>query len=104
MVLLVTSAASAPGGQSGACSNATLRGEYGFTITGQILLGPLASPVTGVAMTSFDGEGNLAQVDDVLHNGHAGFSGGLPPAPIPSARIVQALWRSTSATARPLSI
>jgi len=70
MVLLVTSAASAPGGQSGACSNATLRGEYGFTITGQILAGPAAGPVAGVAMEFFDGRGNLTQLDHVAHNGN----------------------------------
>lgn len=55
-----------------ACSLATLRGDYGFTITGQILQSPLPAnigPVAGVAMTHFDGSGNLTQVDHVVHNG-----------------------------------
>ncbi len=55
-----------------ACSLATLRGDYGFTITGQILQNPLPAnigPVAGVAMTYFDGNGNLTQVDHVVHNG-----------------------------------
>ena len=69
LLLLVTSATSGRG-QSGPCSNATVRGEYGFTISGQILGGPAAGPVTGVAMTSFDGQGNLTQVDHVLVNGN----------------------------------
>jgi hypothetical protein len=52
------------GGQ--ACSLQTLRGDYGFTITGQILdLGPVA----GVAMTHYEGNGTLTQVDHVVHNG-----------------------------------
>jgi hypothetical protein len=56
------------------CSNSTLKGDYGFTITGQILGGPLAGPVTGVAITHFDGAGNLTQEDFVVHNGVAGTS------------------------------
>jgi hypothetical protein len=55
--------------QSGPCSEKTLSGDYGFTITGQILAGPAAGQVTGVAMTHFDGQGNLQQVDHVVHNG-----------------------------------
>lgn len=51
------------------CSNATLRGNYAFTITGQILTGPFAGPVSGVALTNFDAKGGLTQVDHVLLNG-----------------------------------
>ena len=52
------------------CSDATLHGRYAFTVTGQILTPPpAAGPISGVAMTEFDGEGNLTQVDHVLHNG-----------------------------------
>jgi len=52
------------------CSNATLRGAYAFHITGQILApAPAAGPVSGVALTTFDGQGNLTQVDHVVHNG-----------------------------------
>lgn len=60
------------------CSNATLNGEYGFTITGQILTGPKAGPATGVALTHFDGAGTLTQEDFVVHNGVApsGFQTG----------------------------
>ena len=57
------------------CSDATLNGDYGFTIVGQILSPALAAGlVSGVAMTHFDGHGNMTQVDHVLHNG------GIPPA------------------------
>jgi hypothetical protein len=53
-----------------ACSNATLNGDYAFTISGQVLAPPpAAGPVTGVALTHFDGQGNMTQIDHVVHNG-----------------------------------
>jgi hypothetical protein len=53
-----------------ACSDATLHGKYTFTVTGQILApAPAAGLVNGVAMTYFDGDGYLHQVDHVVHNG-----------------------------------
>src|SRR5262245_23406828 len=52
------------------CSNRTLRGDYGFSIDGTILAGtPNASLLRGVAMTHFDGHGNLSQVDFTTRNG-----------------------------------
>lgn len=52
------------------CSNATLHGKYAFTITGQILAPlPAAGPVSGVALTYFNGFGGMSQVDHVVHNG-----------------------------------
>jgi hypothetical protein len=49
------------------CSNATLSGDYSFTIEGQILG---VGPVNGVAETHFDGAGSLTQVDFVVHGGN----------------------------------
>lgn len=52
------------------CGNATLHGVYAFQITGQILAPTaVAGPVSGVALTTFDGLGNLTQVDNVVHSG-----------------------------------
>jgi hypothetical protein len=52
------------------CSSMTIAGPYAFTITGSILApGAVAGPVAGVALTTFDGFGNLVQVDHVTHNG-----------------------------------
>ena len=52
------------------CSNRTLRGAYGFSIDGTILAGtPNAFLLRGVAMTHFDGHGNLSQVDFTTRNG-----------------------------------
>jgi hypothetical protein len=62
--------AQSAGTESLGCSNATLNGSYAFQITGQILApAPVAGPVSGVALTVFDGFGNLTQVDNVVHNG-----------------------------------
>lgn len=66
------------------CSNTTLHGDYAFRISGEVLLPNLTTnpptPTTtvlayrdGVAMTHFDGNGKLTQVDFVMGNG-------VPPA------------------------
>jgi hypothetical protein len=59
-----------------ACSNRTLQGNYGFSIDGVIFVIPnvtlppgVVLPLRGVAMTHFDGHGNLSQVDHVVVNG-----------------------------------
>jgi hypothetical protein len=52
------------------CANATLQGVYAFHLTGQILApAAVAGPVSRVALTTFDGLGNLTQIDNVVHNG-----------------------------------
>lgn len=51
------------------CTNQTVKGAYAFTVHGEILTpnGPLV--IDGIARTTFDGSGNLAQVDAVAVNG-----------------------------------
>lgn len=72
------------------CSNATLTGDYAFTISGQIFVpnGPTIQR-EGIAMTHFDGTGNLSQVDFVLSSPNAvappGFS--LPTDPVTGFHI-----------------
>ncbi len=69
-ILLAASLALSGGHAGAACSNATLHGNYAFTLTGQILAPPpAAGPVSGVARTEFNGRGILSQVDHVVHNG-----------------------------------
>jgi hypothetical protein len=56
------------------CSNWTLRGDYAFTISGTIYVSNPDKTVTmvrrdGIAMTHFDGQGGLQQVDYALGNG-----------------------------------
>jgi hypothetical protein len=52
------------------CTNATLTGDYAFRLSGQLLPSG-GTPVAreGVAMTRFDGEGRLTQIDFVMSNG-----------------------------------
>ena len=52
-----------------ACVNEMLEGEYSFRISGQILSGPLAGLDNGVALVTFDGDGNFIAKDHVVLNG-----------------------------------
>jgi hypothetical protein len=56
---------------AGACSNSTIQGTYAFTIHGQVFL-PDGSTllIDGLAKTTFDGKGNLTQLDAVAANGN----------------------------------
>ena len=68
-VACLTFVAASPA-QAAACSNASLKGKYGQTISGEILPGGGAVlPRNGVAMTNFDGNGKFTQVDFVVING-----------------------------------
>ena len=62
------------------CSDASLKGEYAFTISGQIFK-PMSPVVTreGVAITHFDGWGSLTQVDFVMQ--YPDMSGGSSQVP-----------------------
>lgn len=54
------------------CNNELIRGDYAFVVEGYKLGGPPGSPVgpmKGVAMTTFDGNGHLTQLDTVVVNG-----------------------------------
>jgi hypothetical protein len=51
------------------CSNATLRGAYAFAVDGAFVGAPTPLLLKGVAMTQFDGRGNVTQVDHIVFNG-----------------------------------
>ena len=56
----------------GACANPTLLGNYSFRISGEVFVpksNNIAAYRDGVAMTYFDGNGGLSQVDWVVANG-----------------------------------
>lgn len=55
------------------CSNATLEGAYGFSVSGMRPSSPggPVETIVGVAMTIFDGNGNLTQTDNI----HGSISG-----------------------------
>ena len=88
------------------CSNHSLRGDYAFEIDGTVLNGPATGLLRGLAMTRFDGEGGLTQVDFAMVNGvplfpdwrtvtgtyevNADCTGRMelvPPAPVPALRL-----------------
>ena len=92
-VLALSSAARAQGSDNDGCSNSTLKGDYAFTLTGQIL-GPdgTSTLVNGVAITNFDGKtdahgkGGLTQVDFVVNNPPVPGAGGEPTDPLTGFR------------------
>ena len=52
------------------CNDLLIRGVYGFTIEGTKLGGPgPTGPQVGVALTEFDGQGGLQQIDSVTVGG-----------------------------------
>jgi hypothetical protein len=70
MLLLIASAASAQNGPfEMICTNATLQGAYGFTISGMRPSAPTPGApvemVAGVALTMFDGNGSFTQTDNI---------------------------------------
>lgn len=72
----------AQGNDHDSCSNATLRGDYAFTVSGTIWVTDAEGVLEevqrgGVAMTHFDGTGRLSQVDFVV-SGH----NNLPTPPV----------------------
>lgn len=65
---------------SGHCTNETLHGSYGFSITGSRPNPSNPSQlelVVGTAVTTFDGQGNFSQTDNV----HGQFFGYIPDRP-----------------------
>jgi Flp pilus assembly protein TadG len=53
------------------CTNATIQGTFAFTIHGTILIQDGSTLlVDGLAKTTFDGKGNLTQLDAVAINGN----------------------------------
>jgi len=71
LLALALAASSTLTAHASACSNSTIRGRYAFTIHGQVFL-PNGSTllVDGLAKTTFDGNGNLTQLDAIAVNGN----------------------------------
>ena len=72
LLTLALAASSASMARADICSNATLKPAYAFTIHGEILAGPAARVLDGIALTTFDGNGKLTPVDAVSENGVVG--------------------------------
>ena len=71
LLTLALAASSTLTAHASACSNSTIRGTYAFTIHGQVFL-PNGSMllIDGLAKTTFDGNGNLTQLDAIAVNGN----------------------------------
>lgn len=81
--IALTALAGGAQAQSNSCTNATLRGDYAFTVSVQVLNADGTTTWRkGVALTHFDGAGNLSQQDYVmtLTPGHTP-PGGIDTAP-----------------------
>ena len=82
MVVAGFAAASASAqSNSETCNDELIKGTYGFTVQGTKLagLGPIG-PQVGVAMTEFDGKGNLTQIDTITIDGKVVSDFTHPPA------------------------
>jgi hypothetical protein len=71
MLALALAASSAVTAQASVCNNATIRGNYAYTIHGQVFIqnGPTLF-IDGLARTTFDGEGNVSELDAISVNGN----------------------------------
>ena len=92
VIALLALCAAARAQDNDGCSNSTLHGDYAFRISGEVFVPDLnTSPPTptttvmvyrdGVAMTHFDGNGKLTQVDFVMGNGQTPSQQAPPPDP-----------------------
>jgi hypothetical protein len=91
-LLALSGAARAQGDDNDGCSNSTLKGDYAFTISGQIFNPDgTFTLINGVAITNFDGKtdaqgkGGLTQVDFVVTHPPAP-AGGEPTDPLTGFR------------------
>jgi len=71
VLTLALAASSTLTAHASACSNSTIQGSYAFTIHGTVFL-PDGSTllIDGLAKTTFDGKGNITQLDAVAANGN----------------------------------
>ena len=106
---LIAAAANARADERDGCTNQTIRGTFGFSVSGTIrgVGGTPDQLLVGVATTEFDGAGNLTQVENIhlslcgTFNDRPGFGTyqlnpdcsaimtvSRPPAPMLTQRIV----------------
>lgn len=69
-LVLALAASSTLTAHASACSNSTISGTYAFTLHGTIFLPNGATVlISGIAKQTYDGKGNMTQVDAVADNG-----------------------------------
>jgi len=81
LALTLLAAIGSPSATAAVCTNRLLAGNYGFTIQGTKLAGAgFVGQQVGVAMATFDGNGNFTQIDSVTIAGNAVSDFTHPPA------------------------
>ena len=71
LLTLALAASSTLTAHASACSNLTIKGTYAFTIHGTVFLpNGFTLLIDGLAKTTFDGNGNITQLDAVAANGN----------------------------------
>ena len=69
LLCAMTTNASAHPDERARCTVATLKGSFGYTVTGSLAGGPSAGPFAAVGRITFDGAGNFANVRTISRNG-----------------------------------
>ena len=62
-------AASARQDERARCTVATLKGSFGYTVTGTLAAGPTPGPFAAVGLLTFDGAGNFQNIRTISRNG-----------------------------------
>lgn len=71
LLTLALAASSTMTAHASACSNLTIKGTYAFTLHGTVFLSNgFTLLIDGIAKQTFDGRGNLTQLDAVATNGN----------------------------------
>jgi hypothetical protein len=71
LLTLALAASSTLTAHASACSNLTIQGTYAFTLHGTIFLPDTSTLlIDGIAKQTYDGRGNLTQLDAVATNGN----------------------------------
>ena len=68
-LIALAGAAQATGPLSERCTVATLKGSYGYSVTGALTAGPSAGPFAAVGRFTFDGLGTFQNVRTISRNG-----------------------------------
>jgi hypothetical protein len=68
-VLGIVTTAQADSDNHEECSVATLKGSFGYTVTGALVTGPFAGPFAAVGKLTFDGTGNFENIRTISRNG-----------------------------------
>jgi hypothetical protein len=70
VALAIVTTAHADNDKQEDCSVATLKGSFGYTVTGALVTGSGAEPFAAVGRLTFDGTGNFENIRTISRNGN----------------------------------